>query len=300
MARTDQRFREAFNAALELCRSCGRDGELPSESALAEHLGVSRTVVRSVLQELDARGILRWQGREKTVVRKPRKTDRMAMLEEGLSLQALEPRFLDWVLRFDVPPGTTLNVARLSREFGVGAHVLQEFLSGLARFGLVERRAEGGWRLLGFTPEFAVELSDFRTVLELDAVRRFAALPPDHPAWARLDAIEARHHALLERIDTRFHDFSRLDERFHDCLGQIVRNRFATEFRKVISLIFHYHYQWDKTNERARNEAAIGEHLAIVAALRTGDAAAAEAAAAAHLATSKQTLLSSLRDHRLA
>ena len=139
MARTDQRFREAFNAALELCRSCGRDGELPSESALAEHLGVSRTVVRSVLQELDARGILRWQGREKTVVRKPRKTDRMAMLEEGLSLQALEPRFLDWVLRFDVPPGTTLNVARLSREFGVGAHVLQEFLSGLARFGLVER-----------------------------------------------------------------------------------------------------------------------------------------------------------------
>ena len=174
-------------------------------------------------------------------------------------------------------------------------------------------RPDGSWLTMGTTNEGAQRVGlRFRDLnipqgatitaatLELDAVRRFAALPPDHPAWARLDAIEARHHALLERIDTRFHDFSRLDERFHDCLGQIVRNRFATEFRKVISLIFHYHYQWDKTNERARNEAAIGEHLAIVAALRTGDAAAAEAAAAAHLATSKQTLLSSLRDHRLA
>jgi DNA-binding GntR family transcriptional regulator len=78
-----------------------------------------------------------------------------------------------------------------------------------------------------------------------------------------------------------------------------VRNRFVREFQKVISLIFHYHYQWDKTDERQRNEAAIREHLHWIEAMQRRDEAAAVAAAQAHLATSKQTLLSSLRGHNL-
>ena len=300
VARTDHRFREAFNAALELCSTLGEGGVLPSETTMADRAGVSRTVTRSVLQTLDKRGIVRWRGRNKTIIRLPQPDDRLETLEQALSIEELEARFLDWVLRFDIPPGTALNVAALSRNFSVGPHVLQEFLGGLARFSLVEHRSGGGWRLLGFTREFAVELSDFRAVLELDAVCRFATLSRDDTSWAQLDTIEARHHSLLAEIDTRFHDFSQLDENFHDCLGQVVQNRFVTEFRKVISLIFHYHYQWDKTNERARNEAAIKEHLAIISALKARNVPAAQRAAKAHLVTSKQTLLASLREHQLA
>jgi DNA-binding GntR family transcriptional regulator len=47
--------------------------------------------------------------------------------------------------------------------------------------------------------------------------------------------------------------------------------------------------------ERNRNKNAIAEHLAIIAALRSRNPAAAEAAAAKHLLTSKETLLGSLR-----
>jgi len=300
LARTDHRYRQAFNAVLALCGTLGKGAGLPSESALSDRVAVSRTVVRAVLRALDEQGVIRWEGREKTILRRPRRDDRLEAPQVTLSIDELEPRFLDWVLRFDIAPGTALNVAALSRDFAVGPHVLQEFLGGLARFSLVERRPGGGWRLLGFTREFALELSDFRAVLELDAVRRFARLPAADPAWATLETIAEEHHALLAEIDTRFQDFSRLDERFHDCLGQVVRNRFITEFRKVISLIFHYHYQWDKANERIRNAAAIDEHLAIIAALRSRDAGRAEQAATAHLDTSVQTLLSSLREHRLA
>jgi DNA-binding GntR family transcriptional regulator len=49
--------------------------------------------------------------------------------------------------------------------------------------------------------------------------------------------------------------------------------------------------------ERHRNEAAIREHLRIIEALERGDAEAALEGARAHLATSKETLLSSLRGH---
>jgi DNA-binding GntR family transcriptional regulator len=300
VARTDARYRSAYNMTLDLLGPLQRGGSLPSELAMADDLKVSRTTVRTVLRNLDDAGIIRWQGRDKTLIRPPEPADRLPETEAQLSHEELEGRFLDWVLRFDVPAGTPLNVAQLAKRFSVPTHSLQAFLASLGQFGLVERRPRGGWQLLGFTAEYAVELSDFRAVLELNAMRVLTMLPPDDPIWPRIDRLEAQHRTLLSRIETNYHDFSRLDEQFHTALNGVVRNRFVSEFQKVISLIFHYHYQWDKTEERRRNEAAIGEHLAIIAALKARDPAAAEQAARSHLITSKETLLASLRDHRLA
>ena len=300
MARTDARYRAAYNQFLDLLTLQEPGSPLPSETDLSEQLGVSRTIVRSALAALATAGIIRWDGRIKLLTRIPDPADRLAARDAPISRDQLESRFLDWVLRFDVPAETPLNVAQLAKQFAVAPHSLQEFLSGLSQFGLLERRPRGGWRLLGFTADYALELSEFRSLLEVNAVRTVAQLPPDHPIWPQLDELDRRHRALLNRIAQDFHDFSRLDEQFHATLNSVVKNRFVIEFQKVISLIFHYHYQWDKTNERHRNEAAIGEHLAILQALRARNPDAAEAATTAHLTTSKGTLLSSLRGNRLA
>jgi len=300
MARTDARYRAAYNQFLDLITTQAPGSALPSETQLSQTLKVSRTIVRTALAALTEAGIVDWQGRVKTLVRLPTDADRLAARAAYISHNQLEGRFLDWVLRFDVPADTPLNVAQLAKLFSVPPHSLQEFLAGLSQFGLVERRPRGGWLLLGFTADYAVELSDFRSLLEVNAVRSLTHLPPHHPVWSRLQVLEAQHRALLTRIATDFHDFSRLDEQFHATINSVVQNRFVIEFQKVISLIFHYHYQWDKTNERLRNEAAIGEHLAILRALQDRDPQTAETATRAHLTTSKDTLLSSLRGNRLA
>ena len=299
MARTDERFREAFNRLLDYCADLAVGDQLPGEIGLAEHLDVSRTVVRTALERLQERGIVLWQGRAKTLLRAPRAEDRLAVQSEQVSAEDLERQFLEWVLRFDVPAGTALNVTELARKFGVQAYGLQEFLASLSRFGLVRRRAKGGWEMVGFTRDYAVELSDFRMMLELNAVSHLVALPQDNAIWARLDRLEEGHRQLAEDIERRYHDFSLLDEQFHAALGSVVKNRFVAEFQKVIALIFHYHFQWDKKDERERNRAAIGEHLRLIEALKKRDEAAALAAARDHLKTSKQTLLSSLRSHAL-
>lgn len=300
MARTDERFREAYNALLDLSGGLAPGEQLPSELGLAEQLDVSRTVVRAALERMQAEGLLRWRGRDKTLLRLPRPADRLAVQSDQISTEELERQFLDWVLRFDVPPGTPLNVTEMARRFGVPPHSLQEFLASLSRFGLVRRRPRGGWELMGFTRDYAIELSDFRMVLELNALSCLVALPTDHPIWPQLATLEAEHRALADDIDARFHDFSLLDERFHTAIGSVVRNRFVTEFQKVITLVFHYHYQWDKKHERERNLAAIGEHLRVIEALTDRNEAGALAAMRDHLRTSKQTLLSSLRNHALA
>lgn len=300
MARSDTRYREAYNRILDYCSTLAAGTPLPAESALSEIAGVSRTVIRRCLARLDENGFIAWDGREKHLLAIPGKADRISLPDAHASPDDLERRFLDWVLRFDVPANTPLSVAELARNFDVPQHELKEFLAGLSRFGLVARRKQGGWMLLGFTREFAVELSDFRSVLELNAIGHVVDAPVDHPVWARLAQLRDEHIALKARIEHDFHAFSELDESFHEAINSVVRNRFVAEFQKVISLIFHYHYLWDKTHEKDRNEAAIDEHLAIINALEARDGAAARAAAQHHLRTSKTTLLSSLRAHDLA
>jgi DNA-binding GntR family transcriptional regulator len=260
---------------------------------------VSRTVIRSILERLDMIGVVQWRGRQKALMRTPRPDEWLTVSASQVSPEELERQFLYWILRFDVPPGTPLNVAELARRFRVSVHGLQEFLASLSRFGLVKRRPKNGWELVGFTSDFAIELSDFRMMIELNAISQLIALPDNHRIWPKIEELEEAHRALAAAIDERFHDFSLLDERFHLAIGSVTRNRFVAEFQKVISLIFHYHYQWDKKDERERNAAAIDEHLRLIAALKSRDETSALAAARDHLRTSKQTLLSSLRIHAL-
>jgi DNA-binding GntR family transcriptional regulator len=101
------------------------------------------------------------------------------------------------------------------------------------------------------------------------------------------------HVTLLTEIDGRFHDFSDLDVRFHRMINSVAPNRFIDGFQDVISMIFHYHYQWNKKDERQRNEAAIREHLTYIDALLSGNVNMVELACRAHLGTAKETLLRS-------
>ncbi|WP_435170287.1 FCD domain-containing protein [Falsirhodobacter sp. 1013] len=299
MARSDTRFREAFNSLLDVCNTLPVGAELPAEAVMSGAVGVSRTVVRRCLTRMAELGIIAWEGRGKHLLRAPTADDRIALPETTVGRDQLEKRFLGWVLQFDVPADTPLSVAELARTFDVAPHELKEFLASLSRFGLVARRPRGGWMLRGFTREFAIELSDFRLILELDAIAKVAEAPVDHPIWQRLANLRLEHEALARRITTDFHEFSKLDEAFHQAINSVVRNRFMEESQKVISLIFHYHYMWDKTHEMDRNRAAINEHMAIIDALEARDTARACEAARQHLRTSKSTLLLSLRHHAL-
>ena len=47
-------------------------------------------------------------------------------------------------------------------------------------------------------------------------------------------------------------------------------NQFIDRFYDLITLIFHYHYQWNKRDERQRNEVALEEHLSYIDALLVG------------------------------
>lgn len=288
--KTDTVYKQTFNAALDLLATLRRGAPLPSENELSAALGVSRTTVRKVLAELVGSGYVRANGKQRVVGRSAPKSARFPEIETVPTSEQVEQRFMEWMLRGDARPGQQINELEMARQFGVATTGIREFLNRFRRFGLIEKRPNAGWVFNGFTEDFANELFEIREMFELRSARAMAGLPVGAPVWEELRALREEHTSLLADIDKRFHDFSGLDNRLHRLINAAVPNRFIDDFYDVITLIFHYHYQWNKRDERQRNEVAIGEHIAYIDALLARDRRQVEQTCRAHLASARQTL----------
>jgi len=291
--KTDAVFKRAFNEVLDVVGGIADGSRLPSEKALSEQLGVSRTTVRKVIATLTARGVVAGNGRERIVHSSRGTMSPFPQAETVSAFEQVEKRFMEWILRENTRPGTMINELELARRFGVATTGIREFLNRFQRFGLIEKRPNSGWLFKGFTESFALELFEIREVFELRSAIAFAGLPASSPLWPRLQALRDEHLSLLSDIERRYQDFSDLDSRFHRLVNSATPNRFVDSFYDVITLIFHYHYQWNKRDERQRNEAAIREHLAYIDALLSQNVVVVVPACRAHLESAKTTLLRS-------
>lgn len=291
MARQNTLFKEAFNRYAAVLKP---EQALPSEPEIATRLGISRSTARAILMRLDELGIISWNKRQKTVLREATEEDLFPEAETNSLHDIIERRFMLRILSDEAQPGMQINELELAREIGTSTTSLREFLIRFSRFGLIEKRPNSHWILKGFTREFALELADVREMFELHSASEFGRLPPGHPAWGDLAEIEAEHRDLLADFDARFRDFSQLDEKLHLLIHRAAHNRFIADFYDVISIVFHYHYQWSKAQARERNLRAIGEHLDYIAALQSRDPARIDKACRTHLHSARQTLLQSI------
>jgi DNA-binding GntR family transcriptional regulator len=288
-------FKRAYNRGLSKLASYPVTSDIGSEPSWAEALAVSRTTVRAMLASLAHGGLISYEGRRKVLLRHPVPSDYYPEAETEQVGAIVEKRFMQWILHGDCKPGQQISGLELSRQFGVSTSAIRDYLNRFSQYGLLERRPSGSWLFKGFTEEFAEELFEVRKMFELRSALRFIALADDEPAWAELKRIKEEHRILLEEAQTRFRDFSELDQRFHHCVNDASRNRFIVGFYGVISLIFHYHYQWSKRDEKERNIVAMHEHLRYIDALRSRDASAVIEACETHMATARSTLLASIR-----
>ncbi|MEQ1901445.1 MAG: GntR family transcriptional regulator [Devosia sp.] len=291
--KTDTVFKRAYNDALALVAEQPEGQVLPSENALSTKLRVSRTTARKVIAALVQEAVIS-SGKQHAVLRRPDVVGERFPEAETLPMSAqVERQFMEWLLRDDPRPGTTINERELARRFGVATTGIREFLNRFQRFGLIDKRPNAGWVFRGFTTSFGLELFEVREMYELRSATTFAALPDDAPQWRQIDGLRAEHEELLTQVEERYRDFSDLDSRFHRLINSAAPNRFIDSFYDLIALIFHYHYQWNKHDERARNEVAMREHLTYIDALHTRNRALVELACHAHLTSARDSFMRS-------
>jgi DNA-binding GntR family transcriptional regulator len=291
--KSDTVFKRAYNQLRDFLAELEPGASLPSENELGESLGVSRSTVRKVIETLTVAGGVVGSGRFRVVGSDLKDVPRYPDAETISMSEQIEEQFMKWMLHDDTSPGTSINELELAREFGVATTSIREFLNRFQRFGLIEKRPHGGWLFKGFTQDFAIELFEIREMFELRSAQAFGQLPDESPAWSGLRVIRSKHIEILEDIDNRFHDFSELDSSLHRFINGAVPNRFIEGFNDINALIFHYHYQWNKADERQRNETAINEHLTYIDALVTRNPSLIDLACRAHLASARNTLLRS-------
>lgn len=287
-------YKRAYNSCLDIVSSLEPGALLGSEPGLAKRLDVSRTTVRTILATLDSVRMVHVDGREKRILRHPTAAEYFPDIETESSSELIERRVKEWILAGDLKPGDAINSLELARQFDVSTSGIREYLNRFSRFGLIQRRPNSSWVFQGFTPDFALELFDIREMFEMQSIHRFAETLRGEAGRRKLEALEAEHRALMKTIATDFHQFSGLDEAFHRTINDASENRFIKEFYEVISLIFHYHLQWGKSDERERNEVAIHEHLAIIEALKAGDVKRVDKAVMVHMQSARKTLLRSI------
>lgn len=267
---------------------------LPTEVQMAELGEGSRTAVRSVIVYFHEQGLIN-DLKERRLRRKPARKDYFDIAELQTGADRVRAVLMERIYQSDLPPGAEFSEAELARAAGTSTISVREFLIEFSRYGLIEKKPQRGWRLCAFDRSFAMELADVRQMFELAAIEQFGKLPATDPANARLQELIARHEQLGPLMQSRHKDFPDLDRDFHTFLIGLLHNRFAKGLFDIVSLVFHYHYQWDKGEEMARNQYAVHEHLDILRALARRDIAGALEAMRIHLNSSRSTLLQGIR-----
>jgi DNA-binding GntR family transcriptional regulator len=295
MARSPTVFKRSANLLLDHFAAAVAVGDaLPTEHRMAELGEGSRTSVRSALAYFHERGLI-GSLKERRLLRKPVLDDYFAVADLQSGADRVRQVLMELIYHGDLPPGAEFTEVDLSRAAGVSTITVREFLIEFSRYGLIRKKAHGGWHLCAFDRAFALEVAEVRQMFELAAIERFGTLPAGDPAYSTVSQLIARHEALGSVMPARHRDFPALDREFHTFLIGLLNNRFAQGFYDIVSLVFHYHYQWDKRSEEARNQYAAHEHLDILRALQRGDIAAALAAMRTHLGSARSTLLQSIQ-----
>ena len=207
---------------------------------------------------------------------------RLANVTESL-YEALWRRLVN--LEFE--PGIRLSDEALAREFGVSRTPVREALHRLSQAGLVQANPRRGFFVTQLSRRSVEELYDLRTALESWAIRvatpRIAAddLQPHVPATDDdQDRIAPGDADAFVRADLALHYFI-VDRAGNDRLAQSLRDVSGQLAITVLRLAL---------TPEARLQAR-REHARIVAAMLSGDPAAAAAAMERHIQNVKERSL---------
>ena len=191
-----------------------------------------------------------------------------------------------WLSKGEVRPGEPLPLRELSKRLGMSRTPLRAAVGRLHEQGLVAYSPRFGFSVAAPTIGDLHELFDLRLMCETHALRHFFQ-KPEPSVTSSLGRFAQEGWDLAGQIKAdpaKFPEFSALDGRFHQRIVSLAGSRRLTEWYDQLNLrtvIFRLGWTVPMTEDRFRP--AAGEHLAIVEAMRAGDAEAARGRLEAHL-----------------
>jgi DNA-binding GntR family transcriptional regulator len=188
------------------------------------------------------------------------------------------------LLAGEFPVGRRLGEERLATLLDVSRTPVREALHRLHTEGLVERHPDGGF--VPAVPDVTTmrTLYEVRVGLEVQALRRPAAMGTTHDL-AAIEALHAEWRTFGYDDHAPSPDFVLLDESFHLALAEAAGNHVLVEFlRTVNERIRLVRMQDFLTGDRIRE--TVAQHLGIAEAVLLGETETAVGRFESHLAES--------------
>ena len=162
-------------------------------------------------------------------------------------------------------PGAWIDELKIAAELGISRTPLREALKVLAVEGLVTMKPRRGAYVAETSREDVSQVYHLLALLESDAAAEVARKATDDQL-AELQALHDRLERNVKQRDT----FFAINEAFHFKLLEIADNRWrrqiVTDLRKIMKINRHH-----SLFRQGRIEDSLGEHRAMMAALRARD-----------------------------
>lgn len=185
-------------------------------------------------------------------------------MTESLSDQAYR-RLRDKIVRLEFAPGDVLREDSLREDLGIGRTPIREALQRLEREHFVTVVPRQGIFVTGIGIDELAMLFETRMVLEPYAAR-LAALRGGDLQWSAMEDALARTAAAADG-----NELLAIDRRCHELMWQAAGNRFLLDTLDMLyaqsDRLWHQYLA-----DVADPEHAVDEHVAILEALRSGDA----------------------------
>jgi len=292
MSRQNDLFKKTVNQLMHEIECNFAVGDpLKGDSQIAEQLQVSRSTIRKAIEHLLELQVITRQGKQRLIQQMPDSEMFFDLQDLGTSKEEqVKKHFLNAILSGTIKPGDRFSELELARQSNCNTVAVREFLIRFSRFGLIEKEPRSQWQMKTFDQSFVDQLFDVRHLFEMHSLSRFMILEDADNRWQQLQILLQDHQTLRARADKDFRQFSQLDQRFHTLLQAANPNQFIHQFYEIISFVFHYHYQWDKGDEKERNKVAIDEHIDIISKMLLKDFRGATLSLEKHLNTAKLSL----------
>jgi DNA-binding GntR family transcriptional regulator len=192
---------------------------------------------------------------------------------------------LTQLITLRIAPGDRIAVDALVRDFGVSQTPIRAALIRLEAEGLVIRKYNSGYTAAPIPSSARFQdIYEFRLLVEPAAT---ALATERMAAAARAEILEtglAMEACLTESSAASYGRFAILDARFHEIIAEASGNEII--FETLGRLYTHLHLFRLRHHETVTEE-AVKEHARILAAMGSGDAAAAADAMRDHIALSR-------------
>ena len=193
------------------------------------------------------------------------------------------------IVEGDIAVGAKLSEPELARHYQISRSTLRDALSKLEGCGLLERKANIGYRVVGLSTNQLLEIFHVRESLEGMACRLAAQNMTDEQI-NELKSLLEQHQAneKLQLGEAYFQKEGDLD--FHYLIVQGSHNQLLIRLlcEELYYLVRMYRYQFGMASPRAKR--AFSEHHNIIQAIEDKDGELAEILMRRHIAASRKNV----------